>query len=221
MKNFLRKNQNKNIICCFLIISVNVIITGCFYKDEKNVLKIVEKIRSDKNINKIIEINDFYIKCSYMPKEFLAYQELATTMSVNNAEIGDKFLKKMENFSKGLYFELTICKKDSTSILAGLGSQEEYSYLLEYLTYKLDNDFYALNDFGDTIKSINYNYINSYGASPQMKFVFLFSDELKKYKVVKIIYSDNLFGLSRENIFEFLTGDITKSYLTSSSKIIN
>lgn len=171
----------------------------------------LNNVATDASLNKKQEDEKFRVSCSYRPAYFLTVAELQKSNS--NLISKENFAGELRKFENALYFDFTIGLQSNKNIVAGsVSSQEEYAALLSELTYNLGRDFYMLADNKDTLRAITYNFSNSYGTSPDARFLFVFSKNIlnKDVKNLALIYEDKVFGINKNIRFDFSTADITK-----------
>ena len=171
----------------------------------------LKDVATDASLNKRQEDEKFRISCSYRPAYFLALAELQK--SSGNVIPKESFAGEVKKFDNALYFDFTIGLKNNKNIVsANVSSQEEYAALISELTYNLGRDFYMLANETDTIRAITYNFSNSYGTSPDARFLFVFSKNsiTQGMKNIALIYDDKVFGINKNIRFDFNATDLTK-----------
>ena len=170
-------------------------------------------MNESKDLNKEIEQKGLSISSSYKSSELLALTELRKAAKNKSAISKDIFKTEREKFSNAVYFDLTMGLKNRENIMTrGLADQTQYAAMLGELTYNMGEHVYVVTDTKDTLRSITYNFSNTYGMSPDIKFLFAFPARLLEgsYNSFEIVYNDRLFGLNKKVSFQYKVADLKK-----------
>lgn len=134
-------------------------------------------------------IGDFEYTAFYKPTEYIALTELDVESADKNAieskiaELGD-----MEYFS----FRIKSLKETTELLKVNLESQEQYYSRLEYISFKMQNDF-KLIDKADTLDCVLYHFERVYNLVPHATIVLGFPKRKSKSDL-RIVYEDKIFN---------------------------
>jgi hypothetical protein len=192
----MEKAPNSSLLVSLLVLLLSL--SACNTTDVNGYMSSVE---GSERLNKAASQGDYQFQCRYVPAHYLALMELKKQ---KGAPITRESLEaEARKFSNTLYFYYIIGLKDKGDVLhKGIASQAQYTERLSELTFNLMRDVSLISE-GDTIKPLTYNYINTYGMEPDLKFLFAFPDKLSKSGDVQFIYRDKIFGIYKDITFSF------------------
>lgn len=171
-----------------------------------------KKVSEDKNFEKEVLIEDFKLKCVYIPSELICLSEL--TKGQNDFKFNQiRFDQELKNYQQGCYFNLSVgMKNGENAMIKGVTSQDEYAARLGDLTYLFSENCYLISDEKDTIKALNCNFSNTYGNSPEIKVLLVFPKKrvLESKRTIEIVYADKTFGIPEKAVFRYELSEINK-----------
>jgi hypothetical protein len=153
----------------------------------------------EEHLNRAEYEGEFIIAARYRSAEALALREMTVSGSAKDKEAW--FKEECKKYRNASYFDFLIRLKDGRNLLAShAASQEDYAYLVGELNYNMSKYLYLLGDEQDTIRMVGYNFLNSYGMSPDVRLQVAFPREAleNKYKILVLVYEDKLFGINRK-----------------------
>lgn len=132
---------------------------------------------------KTLLINDIFYTAAFLPKDYYIKKYLKEKDSI------DFYREKLKNEQVIQFDFQSLDKKD----LLEQRSNGNYKAYVEYLSFKIKNDFYAITNKGDTIPATGVLFERTFKLSPY-KRILLYFDIPEDEKKVKLLYYDNLFG---------------------------
>lgn len=194
----------KKLSYSYLLIVTTVVIsliTSC--NNKLTVAEFLKKVSEDENYKREELIGDYKLTCVYRPSELICLSELAKGKP--DYVFNDvKFKEALQNYDKAYYFDFTVGLTNGNNVLLqGVSNHNEYAARIGELTYLLGQDFYML-DGTDTIRALNCVFSNTYGNSPNAKFMFIFPKKSNTTsKEITLEYADNAFGISEKAKFKY------------------
>ena len=194
----------------FLSGMLNLFLGSC--NEELELNQYIEHINQDKDYIKNYEDEVYRMECKYRPSELIVIDEFKNSMESNNKLSKAVFNKELKKYENALYFDVRIGLKSNQNIVnKNISTQAEYAALLSELTYNMMRDIYIVGDGRDTIYATGYNYNNSYGSSPDVRFLFAFPKKrAEQHKILDIIYDDKIFGIGAKIKMTYSLSEINK-----------
>lgn len=172
----------------------------------KTAEKYVQEMQTDAVYNQQQSTENYVVLCSYRPTTYVALKELAGTdvFKKNTEQFKQALSAKVAEFKNASYFDLSIFPKDGVPMLNEAADQQTYALLVNELNYQLSEDMLILTDQGDSIRPLNYTFLNSYGLKPSVDLSIVVANgpliNCKNY--FEFIYTDRLWGIG-EKRFRF------------------
>jgi hypothetical protein len=134
-------------------------------------------------------IGDFSFSAFYKPANYLALRELPASQDVDPKA----FSQKLEEYGDLTYFTFKIenPKAGEELLKVNAASANEYYGRLEYMAFKMQEDFKLLQD-KDTLNCNLFHFERVYGLAPSATFVLAFP-KINAGKDVQIWYHDKIF----------------------------
>jgi hypothetical protein len=151
---------------------------------------------------KTADVDDISIRVAFRPTELLVAQELGQD-EPDSATLNRLYKK----YSRNLYFIMSLSKRNAEA-LHSLDSYEEYSELLQVMSFRM-NEFTTLTTSeNDTIPVADFLINRTYGLASSTDLLFVFPREkIKDDEWIQFKISE--FGLKTGlQTFEFLMSDI-------------
>lgn len=201
-------NKIKKQIWCVMAISVFTFFVSC--NDELTVDDFFKKVSEAKEYKKEITQGDFVLTCQYRPSELICLSEMVKGKKDFKFD-RSRFNEELKKYSNAYYIDFTVGLSDGDNVmLCGIRDRSEYAARLGELTYLLTQDFYMLQG-QDSIKAMSCVFSNTYGNSPNAKFMFVFPKrQLKNSGSIDIIYADKTFGIPDKVVFTYDMDELNK-----------
>jgi hypothetical protein len=180
-----------------------LLFTSCNRKLNKE--KLVEYIKNPENgVMKDKSIGSINISVYYKPVDFLVQQELVSSDVIKNSKIEEI----RENYSKNLYFQISISMNDKEVLNNAAYNRQEFGRMVNQLSFEMGNRVYLTDNDNDTLQMMNYLYPRMYGMSKSTDILFSFEKpDLKNTE--SLIFTIKDIGLMTGDIkFKFKTKDI-------------
>lgn len=186
----------------FLMLLMEGCKPGRLNKDE--LIKYIQKTKN--GLTKSQEINGIKVRISYQPKDLMIWQELENEKIADKKKAVDSLKKKYEDQE---YFIVGL-SKNNKEVIRQLGGFNQYSDMLQVLSFQMGGKVMMLTEKKDTIEMQDYMFQQTFGMSNENSLLFVFnSDELKKADDW-ILYMKE-FGLGIGNLkFAFRRREIEK-----------
>lgn len=192
-----------------LVVIPAFVLLACACGNKLSGVDFLKTISKDEAFVKILKLEKFNIKCSFLPSAFMAIQETikqSGELAVDPVAVGNA-QKKYDN---AFYFNYAIASEDGKSIVTQLAhNQQEYAYVISELTYNMHTMLYLVRDNKDTIRSLTYNYDNLYSSGNTLNFLFAFpkSEACEK---LDLVFDDKLLGTGSKAVISYKFKDLIK-----------
>jgi len=189
---------------CILILLILPFHSACMnISDYEEYIKYLAKQDNGLTISK--QINKVDMKLSYRPTEFFVYQELKGRDNLTRKMINDT-----RNDYKSHYYFLLQLSIDNKEVLRYAPSQQTYSYLINTLSFNMEDKIFLISSKNDTLSLLDYHAPRTYGTAGSTSVIFIFERELDFAEALKLELQE--FGLHTGNTrFTFNKNDIVKA----------
>ncbi len=177
--------MNKSKIIGLLLLSITFF--GCGEKtlEPKEYVQWVNDPENGLSILK--QEGDYKFLLQYQPVSYMVVNELQLE------EITEKQLKENAEAKEGMqYFTLKLSTSQNQPVFSGNWISDS---LTNYVNYKIQKDFYLLEDYSDTIPCKLFHFENTNGMTPFDTFVLGFESNTESVGDKKILFNANAIGL--------------------------
>jgi hypothetical protein len=199
------RNFSQLLILIFLLSSCN---------QKVSVNEYLKEVSSEEEFLKHHNDSTYRISCTYLPSSIMALNELRGTLDREGKISSELFESASKKFSNASYFVLKVGLTNGQNILqAAVRNRQEYSLLMNDLTFNMNRDVYFLTPEKDTIRPSIFDVQRSYGTSPDLSVLFAFPQSQvsgSPHKKIDFVYRDRYFGIPEPVVFTFIPEELRK-----------
>jgi len=167
-------------------------------------------VAKDEDYKKEVIAGNFKLTSQYFPSEMICLSELMKGKSDFHFN-KNEFEQELKKYNSACYFEITVQTSNRENVMMkGINNRDEYAARLGTLTYLLNRDCYLTTDEGDTVKALTTVFSNTYGNSPDVKFMIVFPKKKITNEKLNLEYDDKTFGIPEKIIFAYTTNELNK-----------
>ncbi len=132
-----------------------------------------EYVIESETLNKSREFKDYKIQMTYRPNDLLVAQELGGEIAPSKTEL-DRLTTKYKNYD---YFIFSLSKDDKEALYAGSNGFDQFSELVQTLSFRMTNYVNATTSGADTLEVADYVFPRTYGMGMSTNLMFVFNKE--------------------------------------------
>jgi hypothetical protein len=161
-------------------------------------------IDRNKGLSQSQEVAGVNVRIKYVPYQFFVLQELNNAGNPDPARI-----RQLEAKYSGQYYFRVNFSHDNKEVIRQLGSFQQYSDMLQTLSFEMGKHINASNERNDTLSLADYAFEQSYGMSAGNNILLVFKrEQFEKSETININIGE--FGLNIGDMrFEFRKKDIS------------
>ena len=164
---------------------------------------------SDKanGLSKCDSVNEIVYKVTYRPVDFVFLNDFKTVKNANK----DTIEKMKNNFSKNIYFILSLSYKGGEVLSTLIGDKNVFTKMVNTLSNEMNNYVFLINTKKDTTYVADYASPRLYGQTNANTMLFAFDAErIRNSEYLKFLVKD--FGLGTGDMqFKFNLSDINNT----------
>lgn len=137
------------------------------------------------------ELCDYRVQ--WLPKEYLAAQELQNKKSVAASTVQEK----LKSYERSMYFRLSLqLKSGANAMLSDVPNTEAYARKWQYLTHGMQRNLYVLTAEYDTIYPSFYSFQNPFVYNDRLNFLYVFPKDLMgaQEETLTLKFKDEVFA---------------------------
>lgn len=208
-------NCNSFIVACGILFCTLLI--SCDSSESPD--EYIKNVTKSEQFNKTKSFqNGITVKCSFMPSELVALNELPSVEKFSKSQLLATYQVELAKASDKLFFKVSLAHSSGNPLLSLLAAnKEEYAFVISELNYNMLTAAYLVTDNRDTINAVGYQFLNSYGLKPDIDLIYVYPKPDERNSDINSItlhFESKLIGQYNSSEFKYGYNSLSKKQPT-------